>query len=646
MRGGLDDLERGDQGLAGGRRLGVLPQVAAGVERLVDLGGGGRVLGQRLADLRALGIGGPALGVVDVVEQDAVALRSEGDRQVDRGLADGALAQQRVDLGVEAEVARERRLERQRLGEQLDRRGRASGRERLQARLARAHLGVLGVAAAQRRQPGAGLVGLALGQQAVDVEQLLRRGGWLCGHVRRDRLWVDRRHRWFDGVGLGRRDDGVVDGAGALDLGRADGGRARVAEEPPQGHGAADQGDHADGDRGAKPRAAVQRVGVHHLDEGQRSRAQGVGQRAVDRHQAGEVGAAGGDDVGQRVVLLVLAVLVAAAAEGLEVALERHADGASVGEALLLLLGEQAEDHPGELLRDLGRQRGRLGADLHADERDRVVAVEGQAAGDDLVEQHAGGVEVGAGVDLQAEGLLGAHVLRGAEHHAGAGHLLERTVAADDLGDAEVDQLEHLAALVVAGDEDVLRLQVAVDHALAVGVLEAAEHLQDEADGPLGRRGSVEDVLQLGALEQLHDEVLHALVGGAELGDLDAVGVVEAGGALGLAVEAFDELGVATKVGVEDLDGDVAAQQDVAAAVHRSHAALADERVEAIGAREDGADHPGQILFDLLLVAHGVTSRLEGEGIRTCPIFSGALWCARSLRRGKPGSTRAPRGSR
>jgi hypothetical protein len=129
-----------------------------------------------------------------------------------------------------------------------------------------------------------------------------------------------------------------------------------------------------------------------------------------------------------------------------------------------------------------GRQRGRLGADLHADERDRVVAVEGQAAGDDLVEQHAGGVEVGAGVDLQAEGLLGAHVLRGAEHHAGAGHLLERTVAADDLGDAEVDQLEHLAALVVAGDEDVLRLEVAVDHALAVGVLEAAEHLQDEAD--------------------------------------------------------------------------------------------------------------------------------------------------------------------
>ncbi len=63
-----------------------------------------------------------------------------------------------------------------------------------------------------------------------------------------------------------------------------------------------------------------------------------------------------------------------------------------------------------------------------------------ELAGEQLVEQHARGEHVGRGTERLAEGLLGRHVRRGADHLA----LLVREglVAADDRGDAEVSDLQ------------------------------------------------------------------------------------------------------------------------------------------------------------------------------------------------------------
>ena len=77
---------------------------------------------------------------------------------------------------MEAEVARERGVERQRLGVQLQRRDAALGLARLQAGLAPAHLRVRGIGGPQRLQTRGGLLGLVLRQQVVDVAQLLLRG--------------------------------------------------------------------------------------------------------------------------------------------------------------------------------------------------------------------------------------------------------------------------------------------------------------------------------------------------------------------------------------------------------------------------------------------------------------------------------------
>ena len=84
-------------------------------------------------------------------------------------------------------------------------------------------------------------------------------------------------------------------------------------------------------------------------------------------------------------------------------------------------------------------------------------------------------------------GLLGAHVHRRADHLAVARE--ERLLGEpllDGLGDAEVDDLGHGHA-VVQRDQDVGRLDVAVDDALLVGVLDGLADLDEQLQALGGR---------------------------------------------------------------------------------------------------------------------------------------------------------------
>ena len=98
--------------------------------------------------------------------------------------------------------------------------------------------------------------------------------------------------------------------------------------------------------------------------------------------------------------------------------------------------------------------------DLFHRHRDGAVGLEGDAAGQRLVEDHPDRVEVGDGGDVEALRLLGREVVRGAHHRAGLGDLRDAGA-----GDAEVGD----DRLALAVDDHVLRLQVAVDDAVAVG---------------------------------------------------------------------------------------------------------------------------------------------------------------------------------
>ena len=92
--------------------------------------------------------------------------------------------------------------------------------------------------------------------------------------------------------------------------------------------------------------------------------------------------------------------------------------------------------------------------DLFHRHRDGGVGLEGDAAGQRLVEDHPDRVEVGDGGDVEALGLLGREVVRGPHHRAGLGDLRDAGA-----GDAEVGD----DRLALAVDDHVLRLQVAVD---------------------------------------------------------------------------------------------------------------------------------------------------------------------------------------
>ena len=104
-------------------------------------------------------------------------------------------------------------------------------------------------------------------------------------------------------------------------------------------------------------------------------------------------------------------------------------------------------------------------------------AGEGRLPGQHLVQDAGQAVEIGAAVHVGVAGrLLRAHVGRRAHDHAGLG---ERAVAAQRLADAEVG---HQGRAFV--EQDVLGLDVAVDHVVAVGVVQRGGDLAGDRPAP------------------------------------------------------------------------------------------------------------------------------------------------------------------
>ena len=150
--------------------------------------------------------------------------------------------------------------------------------------------------------------------------------------------------------------------------------------------------------------------------------------------------------------------------------------------ALVAILGQRLHAHLLDVGRDvrarvaLRRRLGRLEHVLgeHAHEG---LGVERHVAGQHLVQDAAGGVDVDAMVGLVALGLLGRHVLGRAEDHPGARQPRAALVERRHLGDAEVEHLDEVGPPLARDQVDVLRLHVAVDDALIVRGAERAADL-------------------------------------------------------------------------------------------------------------------------------------------------------------------------
>ncbi len=126
------------------------------------------------------------------------------------------------------------------------------------------------------------------------------------------------------------------------------------------------------------------------------------------------------------------------------------------------------------------RQRAHLFGHEPRDDCLRRAADVRRLAGEHLVRHGPQRVDVGAGIDRAVtRGLLRAHVLRRTERETGLRHALAAGLAHGE-GDAEVRH-ERLAV----GEQDVLRLEIAVDDATAMRVVERLRDGDGESHGLL-----------------------------------------------------------------------------------------------------------------------------------------------------------------
>ena len=205
--------------------------------------------------------------------------------------------------------------------------------------------------------------------------------------------------------------------------------------------------------------------------------------------------------------------------------------------------------------------------------------------------------DIGPGVDVLGLDLLGRHVLGRPDHDAGAGQAARPARE----GDSEI----HDPDVPLAVDHDVLGLEVAVDDADPVGLVQALGDLAADGDGlGLGQVArAADEALEVLAADELHgDEGRESLLADVEHAADVAVG--DLAGELDLVPETLDRLRVRCDLGLEELEGDLFLDPGVVDLVDAAHPALAQLLDDLVAAGEGRA--PGQL---------GVGRRLDGPGV-------------------------------
>ena len=214
------------------------------------------------------------------------------------------------------------------------------------------------------------------------------------------------------------------------------------------------------------------------------------------------------------------------------------------------------------------------------------IAGKRRPSGKHFIQHATCGIQVGTHVDAFAARLLGRQILRGADHalrlrHRGCG-IVERA------GDAEVHDLDH----ALLGNHDVAGLDVTVDDAHAVRILERVEHTHHHLFGVALAQSAVhfENVAQGLALDILHHQIRQMLglagFGGDDfltrIVDVHDVGIVHLRHGMGFATETLKEDLVVGEVGAHDLDRDGTSKTRIECHVHFGHAATADQLAELV----------------------------------------------------------------
>ena len=231
--------------------------------------------------------------------------------------------------------------------------------------------------------------------------------------------------------------------------------------------------------------------------------------------------------------------------------------------------------------RSLLRRLHVLGEHLR-DDGQVVVGPEGDLAGEALVEHHAHGPDVGARVDvLAAAGLLGRHVKRRAQHHAGAGEAHQigrrRRATCTALDTPKSTTLTKSCSprrsrKTFSGLTSRWTMPLPWAAPSALATWRAMRRQRSTASGRVAHH----HLGQRLALQELHHDEGPPVGRGAEVGDVDDVLVADGAGQPRLLQQARDQLGLVVELLEQHLDRHRPPEHRVPRLVHRPHAALAD----------------------------------------------------------------------
>ena len=151
-------------------------------------------------------------------------------------------------------------------------------------------------------------------------------------------------------------------------------------------------------------------------------------------------------------------------------------------------------------------------------------------------------------------------------------------------GDSEI---RHQRVLVLI-EQNVVRLDVAMDEPVSMRVVERARNLRGDRRRSLGRERAaiVDSVGERPASEIRHHEK-HLVADDSKIGDRADVRMDELRGGLCLSPESLAHVGIPREMRMHDLDDDGAVERDVKRVVHVRHAAFANPVHDAVPATGD-----------------------------------------------------------